>query len=161
MEGSMNRRRFVAAGALVAGLVPQHANAQDEDHQSCMYVGSLWAIVGMISWSMEELGTHTENSTAEDYVDEQFRVDVLAPFGIAPAAQHTLATLNPPVAFQEFHDLFAQAIEHFVIAGDYAEEAVLTIDESAMDLALEHTETSLALIDQAIATIPEDALNPG
>jgi hypothetical protein len=157
----MDRRRFVAAGALVAGLVPQQANAQNEDQQSCLYVGALIAIFGMVTWMVEEVSQLTETSTEADYTDEQFRVDLLAPFGAALAAQETIAMLNPPIALQESHDLLVQTIENLVIAGDYMEEGVLTMDESSMELAAEHVQTANDLMDQAIDALPEGGLTSG
>src|SRR5688572_20171382 len=121
MEGIMDRRRFVAAGTLVAGVVPRQANAQNEYQEGCQYRGSIFVIFSLLVWMMEEVSQVTETSTEADYIDEQFRVDLLAPFGVAKAAQEAIAMLNPPIALQEFHDLLVQTIENLVIAGDYME----------------------------------------
>jgi hypothetical protein len=160
MEGIMDRRRFVAAGALLVGLVPQQANAQSEYQELCQYRGSIFMTLNMLGWMFEEVSQLTETSTGADYIDEQFRVDLLAPYGVAKAAQETIALINPPIAFREFHDLLVEAIENLVISGDYMEEGVLTLDESSMELAVEHLQTATDLMDQAYNALPEGGL-PG
>jgi hypothetical protein len=157
----MHRRRFMAVGAFVAALAPFVARAQDDEWELANYLGSLTVLLNMLTWMFDETARLTTNSTEADYIDEQWRVDVLAPFAIASAAQEVIAGLNPPLMFADSHDLLSQSIDNLVTAGDYMNEGVLNLDLTALELATEHMLVANDLVEQANDTLPLSAFVDG
>jgi hypothetical protein len=148
----MDRRHFlVSAGAL--GLLPTVAKAQDAATER--YIGSIVVLSGMMGWFYETEGELLTNATDSNLADETWRVDVLAPFAIARAAQDVILTLTPPTAFEESHDYFRQAIDAAAESGWAMTDVVLEGDVAAMTTASEHMDRSRQFIDQAVAALPQ------
>jgi hypothetical protein len=153
----MDRRRFVVAvaAAAPAAVSAKLARAQDTDAEFQQYIGSITAIMNMLGWFFDEVGTLTSNSTEADYVDEEWRLDVLGPFSIALAAQEVIATLDPPSMLAESHGYLAESVDHLVIAGEYMRDGVLNLNVESINLAVESMLRANDLIDQANEAMPQ------
>lgn len=149
----MNRRRLAVAVAASAALAPLPSLAQTEDAQ-CTYKASIGTMTSMLSWALDEVGRLTTSATAANFSDLQWQVDVLAPFAVAQAAQHTLTDLEPPSAFQSSHDLIEQAVDQLVLAQTSMEQGVLHADLAAINEANDHILRSNDLMSQATANLP-------
>ena len=145
----MDRRRFVAAGALVAALAPRMASAQSCDVEMERYRGAFTTITSMMAWSLDEFGRVSQEATDSATYDAEWQMDVISPFAVSRAAQDALGGLTVPPRMSETHFLFARAIDEYVLAGDALKLAVLTIDESAIASANQHIENANALVGQA------------
>jgi hypothetical protein len=106
-------------------------------------------------WFFDEVGTLTSNSTEADYVDEEWRLDVLGPFSIASTAQEVIATLVPPSLLAEAHGYLAESVDHLVIAGEYMRDGVLNLNVESINLAVESMLRANDLIDQANEAMPQ------
>lgn len=148
----MNRRGFAVSTAALVALLPTVAKGQDASVDR--YTGSVVVLSGMMGWLFTTVGELTTDFTEEKLADEVWRVDVLAPFAIARAAQDVMLDVAPPPAFQESYDYFQQAIDATVEAGWAMTDGVLGFDTASLTLAAEHTQRAQELINLAVAAIP-------
>ena len=108
----------------------------------------------MLGWFFDEVSQQTTGVTAANFTDDQWKVDVLALYAIAQAAQQVLADLSPPSSFTASHDLFVQSVDELVLAQRAMEQGVLSADVTAIDEATEHINRASALISQAAESLP-------
>jgi hypothetical protein len=151
----MDRRRlFLAAAAATAAFVPRIVRAQDSDADANLYTGSIVAINHMMTYFFEEVTRLTENFGMAQMTDEEWRVDILAPFSIPRAAQQALLEITPPAVFVASFESYSEAIDHAVQAGDYMKSGILNMDADSLNLASAEIEATSELITQATAALP-------
>ncbi len=117
----LTRRGLLAFAGATGGsiaLAPLFARAQGASSEEFQYIGSVVAISSMMTWFFDEEVQLTSNYDPSLLLDEQWRVDVLAPFAVARAAQHALLDVEPPAVFTESHQLFVDSVDNAVLSGN-------------------------------------------
>jgi hypothetical protein len=92
--------------------------------------------------------------TAANFLDEQWKVDVLAPYAVPQAAQQVLAKLSPPAIFAASHDLILQSVDELVLAQTAMERGVLNADMASVNESADHITHASNLIEQAAHALP-------
>jgi hypothetical protein len=108
----------------------------------------------MLGWFFDEVSQQTTGTTAADFTDPQWQVDVLAPYAVAQAAQVTLAELSPPSSFAASHELFVQSVDELVLAQTAMERGVLSMDLASINEATDHINRANELMGQATEKLP-------
>lgn len=159
MSNVTRRGLFAAMGATGGSiaLAPLLARAQGADSEESQYIGSILAIANMMTWFFDEEVRFTSNYDPALLLDEEWRVDVLAPFAVARAAQVVLLDIEPPPVYAESYDLFVESVDNAVLSGDSMKTGVLNVDAAAIQTAAEYLGRSSDLIIEATEALPSAA----
>jgi hypothetical protein len=153
----MDRRRLVIAsstsGALSAstslgqGVGGERARTRTAQAE---YVGALTIMRRHADWVLEEVTTLLD---AEDRDDEEWRIDVLAPFGAVEALRASGRSLVPPGKYEDGHDHWLDCVDELEDAGAHLRTGVLEDVDRSVDLAqqaLDRARDRLAEVDAEI-----------
>jgi hypothetical protein len=159
----MDRRLFVAAVSATACFYPRPVKAQcsedelDRVEALARYGSAMQTMARMLDWGTNETA---EVLLSKDYLNEDWRMDLVAPFAIADAVVEISRSIQPPEELTESYDLFIEGVESLVRAGDEIRKWVLTSDPARMDAALAYLAKWSELSDASIAAIPPEFNTP-
>jgi len=153
----MDRRRLVLAATSAAAVSVSDAMGQGVGVEKAKnntaqseYVGALTIMRRHADWVLQEVSALL---AAEDRDDEEWRIDVLAPFGAVEALRESGRTLVPPVKYEDGHDSWLECVDELEDAGVHLRTGVLDDNDRSVDLAedaLDRARDRLAEVDAEI-----------
>jgi hypothetical protein len=153
----MDRRRIVLAASSAAAVSISAAAGQGVEVERARtkpavseYVGALTIMRRHADWVLEEVTTLLD---AEDRDDEEWRIDVLAPFGAVDALRESGRSLVPPGKYEDGHDSWLDCVDELEDAGEHLRTGVLDDVDRSVDLAedaLDRARDRLAEVDAEI-----------
>lgn len=156
----MDRRRLVlgasSAAALsgAAALVPGAAVSQVIRSSVPAYVGAMTVMRRSADWVLQEVDLLLAE---QDREDEEWRIDVLAPFAAVAAVREAGRTIVPPARFATAHLLWLDAMDELTAAGLHLRTAVLDDNERSFGLATRALERATDLLVEVDALLPRRA----
>src|SRR5215204_5072072 len=109
----MNRRRLVFTASSAAALSTSVTLGQDVSVQAArasvpQYVGALTIMRRHADWVLQEV---TRLLDAQDRDNEEWRIDVLAPFAIVDALRASGRTIVPPGKYTDAHAFWLDVVD--------------------------------------------------
>jgi len=156
----MDRRRLVlgvssaAAVSGVAALVPSAAVSQVTRSSVPAYVGSMTVMRRSVEWVLQEV---TPLLAEQNREDEEWRIDVLAPFAAVDAVREAGRTIIPPGRFAAAHLLWLDAMDELLAAGLHLRTAVLDDNERSFGFATRAMARATDLLVEVDALLPRRA----
>ena len=133
----MDRRRLVLAVSSAAVVSTSAALAPSAAFQVVRssvpeYVGAMTIMRRNADWVLDEV---SRLMTIEDRDDEEWRIDVLAPFAVVEAIREAGRTIAPPGKYADAHLIWLDAVDELVAAGLHLRTGVLDDNQRSIDLA--------------------------
>ena len=156
----MDRRRLVLAASSAAALTgsatlaPNGALTQVVRSSVPEYVGSMIIMRRSVDWVEQEVERLLADQNRED---EDWRIDVLAPFAVVEAVQEAGRTIVPPGKFATAHARWLDAVDELVAAGLHLRTGVLDDNERSFDFATRAMDRASVLLDEVDAFLPRRA----
>jgi hypothetical protein len=153
----MDRRRLVlaassAAGRSGSGVLPRGSvRAQVVRSRSPEYAGAMTVMWRTVQWVLQEV---SRLMAAQDRSDEEWRIDVLAPFAVVTTIRDAARAIVPPAKYAAGHALWLDALDELVSAGLYLRNGVLTNTERSFPLATRAIESATDLIAEVEVALP-------
>ena len=152
----MNRRRLVLTASSAAALSTAVALGQDTSVQAArtsvpQYVGALTIMRRQADWVLQEV---TEQLDTQDRDDEEWRIDVLAPFAVVDALRQSGRTIVPPGKYTDAHAQWLDVVDELGAAGLHLRTGVLDDNERSFDLATAAMDRARSRLDEVDAVVP-------
>ena len=154
----MDRRRLLLALSSSVGLLtscaltPRSLLAQTVRSRSPEYVGAMTVMWRTVQSARQEV---LALLVAQNRTNEEWRIDVLAPFAVVETIREAARGIVPPPKYAIVHARWLDALDDLVFAGLYLRNGILTDNERLIQLA----RTTLARVTDLLAEI-EDTLPP-
>ena len=155
-ESGMDRRRLILAlsssvGLFTSGaLTPRSLLAQTVRSRSPEYVGAMTVMWRTVQSARQEV---LRLMAAQNRTNEEWRIDVLAPFAVVETIREAARGIVPPPKYAIVHARWLDALDDLVFAGLYLRNGVLTDSERSVQWA----RTTLARAADLLAEV-EDTL---
>ena len=159
----MNRRHLVRAAASGVGLLPSgglappFALAQTVRTGSPEYIGAMTVMWRSVRSARQDISRLLSEPNRED---EEWRIDVLAPFAVVVAVRDTTRTIVPPPKYVSAHARWLAALDTLVTAGTYLRAGILTDNEDTIQLARRSLTRAEDLLIQVEVLLPRRVLRP-
>jgi hypothetical protein len=156
----MDRRRLVfaassaAAVSSPAALAPHGALSQVIRSAVPEYVGAMTIMRRSVDWVEQEV---TRLLADEDREDEDWRIDVLAPFAAVEAVREAGRSIIPPGKFATAHERWLDAVDELVAAGLHLRTGVLDDNDRSIEFARRALDRASVLLDEVDAFLPRRA----
>jgi hypothetical protein len=156
----MDRRRLVLTASSAAALsgsatfVPNGALSQAVRSSVPEYVGAMTIMRRTVDWVEQEV---SRLMAAQDREDEDWRIDVLAPFATVEAVRDAGRTVVPPGKFATAHARWLDAVDELVVAGLHLRTGVLDDNERSFEFATRAMDRASVLLDEVDAFLPRRA----
>ena len=153
----MDRRRLVRAAPLVAALsgtgalVPGGALGQITRSSVPEYVGAMTVLRRSIRWVEQEVARLMD---AQDREDEEWRIDVLAPFAVVDTVRDAALAIVPPSKYATGHELWLDAVDELVAAGLHLRNGVLADNERSYEFATRSLDRATVLLEEVEVFLP-------
>jgi hypothetical protein len=153
----MDRRRLVLAASFTAGLAgsgvltPGSVLAQVVRSRSPEYAGAMSVMWRTVQWVLQEV---SRLMAAQNRSDEEWRIDVLAPFAVVTTIRDASRAIVPPAKYAAGHALWLDALDELVSAGLHLRTGVLDDNERSFQLATRAIESATNLIAEVEVTLP-------
>ncbi|HZG65754.1 MAG TPA: hypothetical protein VEZ12_03370 [Herpetosiphonaceae bacterium] len=153
----MDRRRLVlttssaAALSTAAALAPRTAEGQALRSRAPEYVGAMTVVRRSLQWVRQEVARLMD---AQQRDDEEWRIDVLAPFAAVEALRDASRAIIPPAKYATTHDRWLEALDELVAAGLHLRSGVLADNERSVALATRAMERAGELLDELSPLLP-------
>ena len=152
----MNRRRLVLTATTAAALSSTVAHSQGTTVEAVrtsipQYVGALTIMRRQAEWVLHEVA---ELLDAPDRNDEEWPIDVLAPFAIVAALRASGRTIVPPRKYADAHATWLDVVNELGDAGLHLRTGVLDGIERSFALATEALDEARSRLDEVDAVVP-------
>jgi hypothetical protein len=152
----VNRRRLVLTASSAAALSTTVALGQDTSVQAArtsvpQYVGALTIMRRQADWVLQEV---TELLDGQDRDNEEWRIDVLAPFAVVDALRQSGRTIVPPGKYTDAHAQWLDVVDELGAAGLHLRTGVLDDNERSFDLATAAMDRARRWLDEVDAVVP-------
>ena len=153
----MDRRRLVRAAVSAAGLsgsgalTPGSVRAQAVRSRSPEYAGAMTVMWRTVQWVLQEV---SRLMAAQERSDEEWRIDVLAPFAAVTSVRDAARAIVPPAKYTAGHALWLEALDELVSAGLHLRNGVLADNERSFQLATRAIESATDLIAEVEVALP-------
>ena len=153
----MDRRRLVLAASSAAALsgsatlAPNAALTQTVRSPVPEYVGSMTIMRRTIDWVEQEV---SRLMAVQDRDDEEWRIDVLAPFAAVEAVREAGRTIVAPGKFATAHERWLEAVDELVAAGLHLRTGVLDDNDRSFEFARRSLDRASVLLDEVDAFLP-------
>ncbi len=152
----MNRRRLVFTASSAAALSTSVALSQGTSVQAArtslpQYVGALTIMRRHADWVLQEV---TRLLEAQDRDDEEWRIDVLAPFAIVDALRESGRTIVAPGKYADAHGNWLDVVDELSTAGLHLRTGVLDDNDRSFDLAREAIDRARSRLEEVDAVVP-------
>ena len=150
----MNRRRLVLGASAAAAMLPSATAAQIVRSSVPEYVGAITVMRRTTRWVEQEV---TRLLDAQNREDEEWRIDVLAPFAAVEAVREAGRTIAPPGRFASTHELWLDAVDELVAAGLHLRTGVLDDNDRSFEFATRAMDRATLLLDEVDLLLPRRA----
>ena len=153
----MNRRRLALAASSAAvlsgsaALAPIAVVSQATRSPVPEYVGAMTVMWRSVQWFQREVSQLMDEQNRED---EEWGIDVLAPFAVVDAVREAGRMIAPPRKYATSHALWLDALDEFVAAGLHLRNGVLADNERSFALATRTMDRAADLLDEVEAGLP-------
>jgi hypothetical protein len=152
----VNRRRLVLTTSSAAALSTTVALGQGTSVEAArtsvpQYVGALTIMRRQADWVLQEV---TERLDTQDRDDEEWRIDVLAPFAVVDALRQSGRTIVPPGKYTDAHAQWLDVVDELGAAGLHLRTGVLDDTERSFDLATAAMDRARRWLDEVDAVVP-------
>ena len=155
----MNRRRLVLTGSSAAAVSASAALGQDVGVEKAKnaktatpeYTGALTIMRRQADWVLEET---TRLLDARDRDDEEWRIDVLAPFAAVASLRESGQSLVAPAKYADGHASWLDCVDELEDAGEHVRTGVLDEVDRSFDLAEDALDRARDRLAEADAEIP-------
>jgi hypothetical protein len=152
----VNRRRLVLTASSAAALSTTVALGQDTSVEAArtsvpQYVGALTIMRRQADWVLQEV---TELLDVQVRDDEEWRIDVLAPFAVVDALRQSGRTIVPPGKYTDAHAQWLDVVDELGAAGIHLRTGVLDDNERSFDLATAAMDRARRWLDEVDAVVP-------
>ncbi len=153
----MDRRRLVFAASSAAGLAgsgvltPGSVLAQVVRSRSPEYAGAMTVMWRTVQWVLQEV---SRLMAAQDRSNEEWRIDVLAPFAVVTTVRDAARAIVPPPKYAAGHALWLDALDELASAGLHLRNGVLANNERSFQLATRAIESATDLIAEVEISLP-------
>jgi hypothetical protein len=104
-----------------------------------------------VQWVLQEV---SRLLAAQDRSDEEWRIDVLAPFAAVTTVRDAARTIVPPPKYTATHALWLDALDELMSASLHMRNGVLVNSERSYQLATRAIESATDLIAEVEAALP-------
>jgi hypothetical protein len=152
----VNRRRLVLTAPSAAALSTSVALGQGVTVEATrtsvpQYVGALTIMRRQADWVLQEV---TALLDAQERDDEEWRIDVLAPFAVVEAMRQSGRTIVPPGKYANAHANWLDVVDALGAAGLHLRTGVLDDNERSFDLATGAMDRAQNRLDEVDAVVP-------
>jgi hypothetical protein len=153
----MDRRRLVLAASSAAALsgsaalAPHGALTQAVRTSVLEYVGAMTIMLRTLDWVQHEVSRLLAEQNRED---EEWRIDVLAPFAAVEAVREAGRTIVAPGRFVIAHARWFEAVDELGAAGLLLRTGVLDDNDRSLELAAQSLDRARLLLDEVDAFLP-------
>jgi hypothetical protein len=153
----MDRRRLILAASSAtaltgsATLAPSGALTQVVRSSVPEYLGAMTIMRRSIAWVQREV---SRLMVDQDRDDEEWRIDVLAPFAAVDALREAGRTIVPPGKFATAHARWLDAIDELVAAELHLRTGVLDDNERSFEFATRAMNRAALLLAEVDALLP-------
>ena len=153
----MDRRRLVlvlssSVGLLTSGvLTPQAVLAQSVRARSPEYVGAMTVMWRTVQSARQEV---LRLLIAQNRTNEEWRIDVLAPFAVVETIREAARGIVPPPKYAIVHARWLDALDDLVFAGLYLRNGILTDSERSVQLARSTLDRAAELLGEVEVSLP-------
>jgi hypothetical protein len=102
-------------------------------------------------WVLQEV---TELLDGQDRDNEEWRIDVLAPFAVVDALRQSGRTIVPPGKYTDAHAQWLDVVDELGAAGLHLRTGVLDDNERSFDLATAAMDRARRWLDEVDAVVP-------
>ena len=153
----MDRRQLVrlasSAAALsgAAALAPNVALSQAPRYSVPEYVGAMTVMRRSVQWVQQEV---TRLLDAQDREDEEWRIDVLAPFAAVDVVRDAALAIVPPSKYATGHEQWLEAVDELVAAGLHLRNGVLANSERSFEFATRSLDRASVMLEDVDIFLP-------
>jgi hypothetical protein len=104
-----------------------------------------------VQWVLQEV---SRLMAAQERSDEEWRIDVLAPFAAVTSVRDAARAIVPPAKYTAGHALWLEALDELVSAGLHLRNGVLADNERSFQLATRAIESATDLIAEVEVALP-------
>ncbi|HLL50439.1 MAG TPA: hypothetical protein VK356_07205, partial [Thermomicrobiales bacterium] len=91
---------------------------------------------------------------AQNRTDEEWRIDVLAPFAVVETIREAARGIIPPPKYASTHARWLDALDDLVFAGLYLRNGILTDSERSVQLARSTLDRAAELLGEVEVSLP-------
>jgi hypothetical protein len=152
----VNRRRLVLTASSAAALSTTVALGQDTSVQAArtsvpQYVGALTIMRRQADWVLQEV---TELLDGQDRDNEEWRIDVLAPFAVVDALRQSGRTIVPPGKYTDAHAQWLDVVDELGAAGLHLRTGAMDDNDRSFDLTTAAMDRARRRLDEVDAVVP-------
>ncbi len=153
----MDRRRLVLAASSAAALTgsatlaPQGALTQVVRSSVPEYVGAMSIMRRSVDWVEREV---SRLLAEENWDDEEWQIDMLAPFAAVEAVREAGRSIVAPGKFATAHERWLDAVDELVAAGLHLRTGVLDDNDRSVAFARRSLDRASVLLDEVDAFLP-------
>jgi hypothetical protein len=155
-RAAVNRRRLIFTAPSAAAIATAVALGQGTTVEAArtsvpQYVGALTIMRRQADWVLQEVAGLLDAQARDD---EEWRIDVLAPFAVVDALRQSGRTIVPPGKYAEAHATWLDVVDALGAAGLHLRTGVLDDTERSFALATEALDRARSRLEEVDAVVP-------